>query len=266
MFKETIQYSGSNIKYNFFFKILIFLKIQICFKIPNFFQVFRKYHGKHRALQPVLYKIHTPGFTSQDGRRGRELESFSICPLDKQLSYTSIKPLSENTYFIFFRSSQNPLPTEEYMYSCKGSDRQCMVVEQRLQYYWDFFRIHLRPIRCFYLVCLLSKNANAVFKINPHRLSIFKSWFWETVLLKVFNDDCEKCYKNSISKLISCLGTKLYSKLISCLGTKLYSKLISCLGTGWENKNWLLSSKIGNLIQVLVSVMSQNVWYSSNES
>ena len=29
-----------------------------------------------------------------------------------------------------------------------------------------------------------------------------------------------------------------------------------CLGTGWENKNRLLSSKISNLIQLLVSVMS----------
>ena len=38
------------------------------------------------------------------------------------------------------------------------------------------------------------------------------------------------------------------------MDTKLYSKLISCLGTGWENKNELLSSKISNLIQLLVSI------------
>ena len=29
-----------------------------------------------------------------------------------------------------------------------------------------------------------------------------------------------------------------------------------CLGTGWENKNLFLSSKISNLIQLLVSVIS----------
>ena len=34
-------------------------------------------------------------------------------------------------------------------------------------------------------------------------------------------------------------------------------KLINCLRTGWENKNQLLSLKIRNLIQLLVSVMSQ---------
>ena len=35
-----------------------------------------------------------------------------------------------------------------------------------------------------------------------------------------------------------------------------YSKLISCLGTGWENKKLILSSKISNLIQLLVSIIS----------
>ena len=37
---------------------------------------------------------------------------------------------------------------------------------------------------------------------------------------------------------------------------KFYSKLISCLGTGWENKKIILSSKISNLIQLLVSIIS----------
>ena len=32
----------------------------------------------------------------------------------------------------------------------KGSDCQCMVVELRLQYYWEFVRNHLRTIRRFY--------------------------------------------------------------------------------------------------------------------
>ena len=37
---------------------------------------------------------------------------------------------------------------------------------------------------------------------------------------------------------------------------KFYSKLISCLGTGWEQKINKISSKISNLIQLLVSEMS----------
>ena len=32
--------------------------------------------------------------------------------------------------------------------------------------------------------------------LNPHRLFIFKGWFWELVLKKLFNNDDEKCSKN----------------------------------------------------------------------
>ena len=52
--------------------------------------------------------------------------------------------------------------------------------------------------------------------------------------------ESENCNKNN---------WKMYSK-------KFYSKLISCLGTGWEQKINKISSKISNLIQLLVSEMS----------
>ena len=43
----------------------------------------------------------------------------------------------------------------------KGSGRQCMVVELRLQY-WNFFRIHLRPLT--FLRCIFVQlSANAIF-------------------------------------------------------------------------------------------------------
>ena len=45
-------------------------------------------------------------------------------------------------------------------------------------------------------------------------------------------------------------------KIIRTSADEKCGKLISCLGTDWENKKWLLSSKISNLIQLLVSVMS----------
>ena len=38
--------------------------------------------------------------------------------------------------------------------------------------------------------------------------------------------------------------------------TKFCIKLIRCLGTGWVNKNQLISSKISNLVQLLVSIIS----------
>ena len=47
----------------------------------------------------------------------------------------------------------------------KGSDRQCMVVEPRLQYIEIFLEFNLRPIRHFYVVYLFSKSVNSIFKI-----------------------------------------------------------------------------------------------------
>ena len=61
----------------------------------------------------------------------------------------------------------------------KGSDCHCMVAELRLQYYWDIFRIHLRPIRR-YSAYLFSKSANSIFKILINCLvwrDNFENWF-----------------------------------------------------------------------------------------
>ena len=40
----------------------------------------------------------------------------------------------------------------------KGSDRQCMGVELKMQFCKEFFKIQLRPIRRFYCAYLFSKS------------------------------------------------------------------------------------------------------------
>ena len=51
---------------------------------------------------------------------------------------------------------------------------------------------------------------------NHHRLFIFKGWFWESVLKKLFNNDQEKCCKNSTSSKISYLIKLLVSEMFHC--------------------------------------------------
>ena len=50
-------------------------------------------------------------------------------------------------------------------YFFKGSDRQSMVVEVRMQYCREIFWIPLSLMRRFYGAYLFSKSANSIFKI-----------------------------------------------------------------------------------------------------
>ena len=92
----------------------------------------------------------------------------------------------------------------------KGGDRQCMVVELRLQYCWTFLGFIwdlLTFLRCIFV---LQERINAIFKTL--KLSILEGYFEN--LFKLFNENDEKC------------------------NYKFYSKHISCLGTGWENNSF----------------------------
>ena len=82
---------------------------------------------------------------------------------------------------------------------------------------WLDMVVELISIRRFYGAYLFRKSANSIFRIS--------------------------------FSIIQWRPRKMYSK-------KFYSKLISCLGTGWEQKINKISSKISNLIQLLVSEMS----------
>ena len=71
-----------------------------------------------------------------------------------------------------------------------------------MKYCLEIFRIHLRPMRRFYGAYLFSKSAIPIFKI----LLGFPFWrddFWESVFKTLFNNDDDKCYKNSsVNKLV----------------------------------------------------------------
>lgn len=49
----------------------------------------------------------------------------------------------------------------------KGSDRLDIAVDMRVQYFKDFFSIHLRPVERFYSLKMLKKRYNLIFKITP---------------------------------------------------------------------------------------------------
>jgi len=78
----------------------------------------------------------------------------------------------------------------------KESDRQCMVVELRLQYYWELFLGFIWDLTDVFC---------CIFKMQYLKSSLIVhfGWFWESVLFKLCNDDHEKCKKNStVNKLV----------------------------------------------------------------
>ena len=63
----------------------------------------------------------------------------------------------------------------------KGSNRQWMVVELRLQYCREFFRIHLRNIKRFKDLKLLSLSEKTTFKI----INLGVCTFWKSILFVI---------------------------------------------------------------------------------
>ena len=103
----------------------------------------------------------------------------------------------------------------------KGSDRQCMVVELNVQYCGKIFRIHLRHIKRFYDVYLLSFSSKSwiclVIKLRKLKLTViieksnliqlliskishysqrFSGIFIKKTTFEEFVEICEQIHKN----------------------------------------------------------------------
>ena len=76
--------------------------------------------------------------------------------------------------------------------------RDCSIIE-------NFFRLHLRPMRCFYDGYFFSKSANAIFKI--------------LIDCPFCRDDFENRFYLNYSMTTKKNVIKFYSKLIRCLRT-----------------------------------------------
>ena len=95
----------------------------------------------------------------------------------------------KTTFFLYFDISlfTNNFRSKKIL---KGSDRQCLVVELRMQYYGD--RINLRNAKCFSAFSLLSLSAKLTFKII-----YLGGYVLRIDCFKLLNNDDEKCIKNS---------------------------------------------------------------------